>query len=126
MPGWVRARALAVYLLVFQGGQALAAPLWGALADGFGLTVSLLIGSALMLLSAASVRCWPLTAPKTSPLPSNHWPVPPLSFEPGPVDGPVLVSLAYRVAPGNRAAFWDSMRHVARSRRRSGALTWGL
>ncbi|MGW1094048.1 MFS transporter [Streptomyces sp. NPDC002596] len=29
LPGWVRARGLAVYLLVFQGGQALAAPLWG-------------------------------------------------------------------------------------------------
>jgi len=32
LPGWVRARGLAVYLLVFQGGQALAAPVWGALA----------------------------------------------------------------------------------------------
>lgn len=40
LPGWVRARGLAVYLLVFQGGQALAAPVWGALADGPGLTVS--------------------------------------------------------------------------------------
>jgi quinol monooxygenase YgiN len=47
-------------------------------------------------------------------------------FEPGPADGPVLVSVAYQVAPGNAAAFTDSMGHVARSRRRTGALTWGL
>ncbi|MFJ1547752.1 MFS transporter [Streptomyces sp. NPDC088246] len=33
LPGWVRARGLAVCLLVFQGGQVVAAPLWGAVAD---------------------------------------------------------------------------------------------
>ncbi|MET9076109.1 MFS transporter [Streptomyces sp. NPDC004232] len=63
--------------------------------------------------------------PSTRP-PSDHWPVPPLVFEPGPADGPVLVSVVYRVGPGNRSAFTDCMDHVARSRRRTGALTWGL
>ncbi|MFF3576054.1 MFS transporter [Streptomyces mirabilis] len=127
LPGWVRARGLAVYLLVFQGGQALAAPLWGALADGLGLTVSLLVGSGLLVAGAVSVRRWPLHGTDAiDPTPSDHWPVPPLLFEPGPADGPVLVSVAYRVGPGNRAAFTDCMDHVARSRRRTGALTWGL
>ncbi|WBO68798.1 MFS transporter [Streptomyces camelliae] len=127
LPGWVRARGLAVYLLVFQGGQALAAPVWGALADGLGLTVSLLGGGGLLLAGAVSVRRWPLhDADAIDPTPSDHWPVPPLVFEPGPADGPVLVSVTYRVAPANRAAFTDCMDHVARSRRRTGALTWGL
>ena len=127
LPGWVRARGLAVYLLVFQGGQALAAPVWGALADGLGLTVSLLAGSGLLLAGAVSVRRWPLHGMDgIDPTPSDHWPVPPLVFEPGPADGPVLVSVAYRVDPGDRAAFTDCMDRVARSRRRTGALTWGL
>ncbi|MGP4088485.1 MFS transporter [Streptomyces sp. KR55] len=127
LPGWVRARGLAVYLLVFQGGQALAAPVWGALADGLGLTVSLLAGSGLLLFGAASLRRWPLHGMDgIDPSPSDHWPAPPLVFEPGPADGPVLVSVTYRVDPGNRAAFTDCMDHVARSRRRTGALTWGL
>ncbi|MER5363526.1 MFS transporter [Streptomyces sp. NPDC002785] len=127
LPGWVRARGLAVYLLVFQGGQALAAPVWGALADGLGLTVSLLAGSGLLLAGAVSVRRWPLHGTDAiDPSPSDHWPVPPLVFEPGPADGPVLVSVVYRVDPGNRAAFTDCMDDVARSRRRTGALTWGL
>ncbi|MFD1277696.1 MFS transporter [Streptomyces kaempferi] len=74
-----------------------------------------------------SVRRWPLHGTDTiDPTPSDHWPVPPLLFEPGPADGPVLVSVAYRVGPGNRAAFTDCMENVARSRRRTGALTWGL
>jgi quinol monooxygenase YgiN len=127
LPGWVRARALAVYLLVFQGGQSLTAPLWGALAGTLGLTVCLLAGSGVLLAGAVSVRRWPLHGTDAiDPTPSDHWPVPPLVFEPGPADGPVLVSVAYRVAPGSRAAFTDCMDHVARSRRRAGALTWGL
>ncbi len=127
LPGWVRARALAVYLLVFQGGQSLTAPLWGALAGTLGLTVCLLAGSGVLLAGAVSVRRWPLHGTDAiDPTPSDHWPVPPLVFEPGPADGPVLVSVAYRVAPGSRAAFTDCMDHVARSRRRTGALTWGL
>ncbi|POX45497.1 MFS transporter [Streptomyces sp. Ru72] len=127
LPGWVRARGLAVYLLVFQGGQALAAPLWGAVADWLGLTAALLAAGAVMLLSAASVRRWPLhDAEGIDPSLSDHWPAPPLVFEPGEADGPVLVSVVYRVAPDHRAEFTDRMSHVARSRRRTGALEWGL
>ena len=32
LPGWVRARGMATYLLVFQGGQALGSVVWGLLA----------------------------------------------------------------------------------------------
>ncbi|MER7195138.1 MFS transporter [Streptomyces flaveolus] len=127
LPGWVRGRGLAIYLVVFQGGQALTAPVWGALADGLGLTLALLIGTGLLTGSALSVRRWPLRGTDgIDPSPSHHWPVPPLVFEPGPADGPVLVSVTYRIPPENRAVFTDRMRHVARSRRRTGALTWGL
>ncbi|MFF4705546.1 MFS transporter [Streptomyces sp. NPDC001288] len=127
LPGWVRARGLAVYLLVFQGGQALAAPLWGGLAQWLGLTTALLIAALLLLLAAASVPRWPLyDATRIDPTPSDHWPTPPLVYEPGPADGPVLVSVVYRVAPADRAAFTAAMADVARSRRRTGALTWGL
>ncbi|MDQ1041204.1 putative MFS family arabinose efflux permease/quinol monooxygenase YgiN [Streptomyces sp. V3I8] len=127
LPGWVRARGLAFYLVVFQGGQALTAPLWGALADGPGLAVALLTGAGLLLAAAVSVRRWPLRGTDgIDPTLSDHWPSPPLVFVPGPADGPVLVSLTYRVAPGERAAFTDCMRQLARSRRRTGALTWGL
>jgi predicted MFS family arabinose efflux permease len=127
LPGWVRARGLAVYLLVFQGGQALTAPLWGLLAQELGLTVALLAGSGLLLAGAVGLRRWGLhSTDGIDPTVSDHWPVPPLVFEPGPADGPVLVSVTYRVAPGNQAPFIDRMDRVARSRRRTGALSWGL
>jgi quinol monooxygenase YgiN len=41
-------------------------------------------------------------------------------------DGPVLVTLTYRVSEPNAVAFTDAMRHVGRSRRRTGALRWEL
>ncbi|MFI6035125.1 MFS transporter [Streptomyces sp. NPDC051315] len=127
LPGWVRARGLAVYLLVFQGGQACAAPLWGALADRLGPATACLTAGSLMLLGAVTVRRWPLhDVQGVDPSPSSHWPLPPLVFEPGPADGPVLVSVTYRVPPAHRARFTARMAHVARSRRRTGALTWGL
>ncbi|WP_259471697.1 MFS transporter [Streptomyces shenzhenensis] len=127
LPGWVRARGLAVYLLVFQGGQALAAPLWGVVAAWVGLSACLLIAGAVMLLSAASVRRWPLyDAAEINPSPSDHWPTPPLVFEPGQADGPVLVTVVYRVPADDRAEFTDRMHRVAASRRRTGALDWGL
>ncbi|MCX4767209.1 MFS transporter [Streptomyces sp. NBC_01275] len=127
LPGWVRARGLAVYLLVFQGGQGVASPLWGALVQWLGLTTALLTSSALLLLSALTLCRWRLHGMEgIDPALSDHWPSPPLVFEPGPADGPVLVSVVYRVAPGDCTSFIDAMAHVARSRRRTGALTWGL
>lgn len=127
VPGWVRARALAVYLLVFQGGQAITSPVWGALAQHLGLRTTFLIAAGLLLAGAGTVRLWPLYDPDfIDPAPSNHWPVPSLVFEPGPADGPVLVSIVYRVEPDKHAAFREAMRNVALSRRRTGALTWGL
>ncbi|MGY5117050.1 MFS transporter [Streptomyces sp. 900105755] len=127
LPGWVRARGLAVYLLVFQGGQALAAPLWGALAQGAGLGTALLVAAGLLVLTAVTVPLWPLyDAARIDPTPSDHWPTPPLVYEPGPADGPVLVSIVYHVSPDDGVAFARAMENVARSRRRTGALTWGL
>ncbi|MFF9025976.1 MFS transporter [Streptomyces eurythermus] len=127
LPGWVRARGLAVYLLVFQGGQALAAPLWGTLAAALGVTAPLLAAAALLVVCAVSLRRWPLReGEETDPSPSAHWPAPPLVFEPGPATGPVLVTVSYRVAPEDGTAFTERMEHVGRARRRTGALTWGL
>ena len=48
-PNWVRARALAVYLLVFQGGMALGSFMWGSVAGIWGN------GAALAAANAAAI-----------------------------------------------------------------------
>jgi quinol monooxygenase YgiN len=49
-----------------------------------------------------------------------------LLLTPAAADGPVLITLTYRVPEQNAAAFTAAMRPVARSRRRTGALRWEL
>src|SRR5205814_6706073 len=41
LPAWVRARGMATYLLVFQGGQAIGSAVWGAVATRPSLTAAL-------------------------------------------------------------------------------------
>ena len=50
LPGWVRARALAVYLVIFTGSQALASVVWGQVADLVGVLWTFVAGAALVVL----------------------------------------------------------------------------
>jgi len=127
LPGWVRARALAYYLLVFQGAQAAGAVLWGGVADLTTVTTALLVAAAVLGLGAVAGLRTPM--PDTATLdrtPSAHWPTPQLLVTPAPADGPVLVTVTYRVPEENAGDFVAAMRPVARSRRRTGALRWEL
>jgi MFS family permease len=45
LPGWVRARGLSVYQLIFMGGQALGSLVWGVLAGATSSVVSLLVSA---------------------------------------------------------------------------------
>ncbi|MDQ3808761.1 MAG: MFS transporter [Chloroflexota bacterium] len=59
-PGWVRARAIAMYLLTFQGGQAIGSAIWGAVAARVGNPVALSLAASGLLLSLAAARRWPV------------------------------------------------------------------
>ena len=127
LPNWVRARGLAYYLVVFQGAQALGAVIWGVVADQTSVSTALLVAAAVLVLGAVLGVRTPM--PDTSKLDrthSTHWPVPQLTFTPNAQDGPVMVTVTYRVEEHNAIAFADAMRHVGRSRRRTGALRWEL
>jgi MFS family permease len=127
LPGWVRARGLAHYLLIFQGSQAAGAVIWGVVADLTSVTIALLVAAATLTAGAlAGLRTpMPHTA-NLDRLPSAHWPAPQLLLAPDPGDGPVMVTVTYRVPEGNTAAFTTAIQPVARSRRRTGALRWEL
>ncbi|MFK0106924.1 MFS transporter [Streptomyces sp. NPDC091217] len=125
-PEWVRARALAVYLTIFQGGLAIGAAVWGGLADGIGLRETLLVAAAVLVISslAGLYLAVPDTALDRSP--SMHWPTPVMILDPSASTGPVLVTVEYRVPAERADAFTDAMKDVGRSRLRTGALRWDL
>ncbi len=129
LAGWVRARGMAVYLLVFIGGQGLAAFAWGALAASLGLHATMLLAAALLVLGALSLRWWPLAA-NTGMLDRSIVALctgaPTLVFDPAPDDGPVVVEILYTVPEARAADFVAAMAAVERSRRRTGASRWQL
>jgi MFS family permease len=126
VPRWVRARALAVYLLVFQGGLAGGSALWGVVAGRFGERAALLAAAASFALGLVAVLRWRLQGIGALDLSPSVRPEPVTVIEPEPDDGPVLVLVRYRVDPARAEAFATAMRDMHRVRRRDGAYRWGL
>jgi MFS family permease len=125
-PDWVRARVLAVYLFVFQGSMALGSVLWGASADRTSLEKALLI-SGFGIAACLLLRLpFPLPEPSAPFDAWNHWPKPVMFAEPKPDEGPVLVTIEYKVDPGKAQEFLDAIYKYQRIRRRDGATRWGV
>jgi MFS family permease len=128
LPRWVRARGLSVYLLVATGSQAIGSYVWGALSTRAGLDIALLCSAVALGAAALSVVALPLRA-STGILNvdfSSAWSTPTLVFEPCPNDGPVLVTVRYRVPVENGKNFIEAMSRVRRSRLRTGGHSWRL
>jgi len=56
----------------------------------------------------------------------NHWGKLSLVSEPEPGEGPVLVTVEYKISPEMEAAFLDAIHEFERIRRRDGATRWGI
>jgi Transmembrane secretion effector len=126
VPRWVQARALAIYLLVFQGSLALGSLVWGLAAARLGDAGALLLAVAALLAGLAGALRWRLQAIETFDLSPSVRPEPEVVVEPEPDDGPVLVLVDYRIEPSRAEEFAVAMRALRRVRRRDGAYRWGL
>jgi predicted MFS family arabinose efflux permease len=60
LPHWMRARGLAMYLVILIGSQALGSLVWGVVASRFGLGASLTASAVLLVVAALSVGVLPL------------------------------------------------------------------
>lgn len=127
VPAWVRARALALYIMVFSLGMAAGGLCWGALAQRSTPTLALLVAAVGSVV--AGVLVWRVRISGTEELdlrPAGHWPAPELSVAVAHDRGPVLVTVEYRIDAADRAAFHACMRLLGRVRRRDGAVLWGV
>jgi MFS family permease len=127
VPQWVRARALAVYLMIFAAGTTGGAVLWGAAAARWGVPPALVLAAAGGVL--AMFATWRLSLGGEDGL-SRTESAPLFSLQQhvdiAPGRGPVQVHVEYRIAPADAAGFIAAAQAMERIRRRDGALSWGL
>ena len=128
VPSWVRARALGMYQMVAQGGMAAGGVLWGYLAERVSTPVSLTIaGIGLLVTLPIAWRFHVLRGETPDLSPYQHKrPAPPFALEGRPNDGPVRVSLEYRVAAENYPEFTRAIHKLRDVRMRDGAIRWGV
>jgi MFS family permease len=126
-PPWVKARALAVYLIVLQAGIAGGSALWGLVASRgglraayFGIAAGLLVGAVL----AARRRA--VADSIADHTPARHWPAPLVAGQPSLEAGPIMVQVEYDVPSDCADGFKSAVAELGRSRRRDGAVEWWL
>jgi MFS family permease len=127
VPGWVRARALSLYLVVFSLGLALGSLVWGALAQQVGVPVALVAASVALAVSAVWARRFRIAGNELlDHTPSGHWPMPIASIDTPGETGPVLVTIEYRIDAAGRELVLALMQDLGERRRRDGAVQWGV
>ncbi len=127
-PDWVRARVLSIFMLVFQGGLAAGSALSGALAARAGIQHALLWAGIGIMATTALGLVAKLPDATTDVSPWIHWRMPAIVKDVRPIldEGPVLVTLEYRVNRDQSQEFLEAIHEYGRVRRRDGAYRWGV
>ena len=126
-PSWVRARVMAVYLLVFMGGLAAGSAVWGFIAARVGVSSALLFAAIGLLIGPVATWRYRLAGNENlSLLPSMHWPEPVMLIDTDAAEGPAITLVEYRIDPQTADEFLEAMREMKRIRQRDGAIRWNL
>jgi predicted MFS family arabinose efflux permease len=126
LPGWVKARGMGFYLIVFQGGNAVGSAVLGVAAQHAGLSPTLLIAAAALALGPLAGLRYRFQSVNPEDLqPAGDWPAPQLAGGDEPA-GPVLVTVEYRPRAGQEDEMLAELRDARFSRRRTGASNWRL
>lgn len=127
LPGWVRARGLAFFWVVFMGGMAVGSALWGQVASWAGIPETLTVAAVGALAGIGATWRYRIGLHDVADLtPSMQWPTPTTSDELEMDQGPVMVTVEYRIDPARSDEFTRVMHQLRRIRRRDGAFMWEL
>ena len=125
LPGWVRARGLALFWVVYMGGMAAGSTLWGQIASWTGIPGALTIAAVGALAGIAISRPYRIGRHDVADLsPTLYWPTPMTAGDVGTDRGPVMVTVEYRIDPARSAEFTGILQQVRTIRRRDGAFMW--
>jgi MFS family permease len=127
LPNWVRARGMSMYQMALMGGSAMGAALWGQVAELTDLRSSLVLsaitGTSILWFTRRRLLKDAVDEDLT---PSRKWAPPEAAWPVAQDDGPVLVTIEYRIDPARADEFREVMRETRRRRLAQGALSWEL
>ena len=127
LPNWVRARGLAVFLMVFFGSMSFGAFIWGQVATATSSSIALMIAAAGLALGIFLTRGFKLGQGETMDLAAaSHWPDAPALAEGQSADRPAMVTVECHVAEADVEAFQSDITAFAKEPRRDGATQWRL
>ena len=127
-PDWVRARVLAMFLLVFQGSVAIGSAAWGAVAQRVGVQTALHWAGLGAIASVGLALAFRLPDTTADLSPGIHWRVPAILGDLVAKNeaGPVLVTVEYTVPSQHQSQFEALMNEYRLARRRDGASRWEI
>ncbi|HVZ10764.1 MFS transporter [Rhodopila sp.] len=125
VPGWVRGRSLGVFAKVMFGSLTIGSVAWGQVASWIGSPETLLAAAAGLLLAIPLLSRSKLRIAEGMDFtPSMHWPAPVLAADVRQDSGPVQVMIEYRIRPGDREAFLDTLRKISAELLRNDVYHW--
>ena len=125
LPAWIKARGLAFYLIVFQGGTAIGSAVIGLLTTAFDVTQVLAGAAVALALTPLVTRRFALrriTPAELLPAGGERLPHPLEGLD--ATAGPVQVRILRHASPGREQELIAAVTGVERLRRRTGAIGW--
>lgn len=129
LPGWVRARGMAFYIMAFVAATAASSPLWGQVTERIGVQRAVHLASLLVAVVALTGIVHKLPAVVSANRESiDYWTGADQELSAWIPDqaGPVAVVVEFVVDEADQPAFLQAMRRLRISRLRSGATKWSL
>jgi MFS family permease len=125
LPRWVRARGIGAYVLVQQGGQALGAAIWGAVADRTSGPIAFDVAGACLVLAMVPAL-WLRLAQPTTPVSGRpvEWLTPRIMGTIPSQGGPLRTVIEYTVQPSLVGEFLGLVPRLRAVRLRGGARRW--
>jgi len=127
LPEWVRGRGLAIFLTAYFGAMTLGSAVWGKVASLHGVPTALYLAAAGAAVAMGLTARWRLqTAAGLDLTPSMHWRTPAFAHRVADDQGPILLTVDYRIDPRDTGPFLGLMHEIGRERKRDGAYAWGV
>jgi hypothetical protein len=106
---WVRGRAMAFYQVTYFVGLGAGSALWGTVAEHVGIPRTLLVAALALALGLIAAARYPVGFGEGLNFEPTSRPIPVVVNEPEAEQGPVLVTVEYRIDPRRAAEFTLAM-----------------